>query len=523
MLFRFRGWGKSQGQVKPKIKFRPVLEEMESRVVPADLPGAPPGGPVVVVPQAITVPDSSGAYQVYIPTTLNLLANVVDPNPGAQLVFSTINIVTPPVRGTVDFDPNNGRFLYTPNYLRPPGLAPGQVPGTVLPESFQFTIRDSVGAMSNVATFTFNGANAPGKEGNIIAHDGFGVTPSLQPVTIDLLSRIEVKPGYEVNLASLALDPTSLPQHGTVRIDPATGKLTYTPAFGYVGFDIFSYTVSDTTGLWNSTAEVYVRIQTAAPRLQADPLGGQMLIVDGTSGDDKIVITAGRKHGDVVVSVNGVISGPFHPTSRVVVFGYGGNDRVEVANRVKSTAWLVGGDGNDTLGAGAGPSVLLGGDGNDYLVAGTERALLIGGAGTDSLLGNGDDILVAGTTSFDANQASLDAILKEWNSNHSYTQRVQNLTGQVHRAFSRRLNGNTLLTLANIQDDGAADLVYAGRSKNNLFYVTLGGTTGDSLVATSNHHRDTVFALLGQPAPAAAGSPAATQPHHTPRAVKRHR
>src|SRR5262249_39817692 len=138
------------------------------------------------------------------------------------------------------------------------------------------------------------------------------------------------------------------------------------------------YTVSDTLGNQGRAYVYVVTNPTVSPRLQADPLGGQMLVVDGTPGNDAILVTPGQREGDVLVSVNGVTTGPFHP-SRVVVFGYGGDDRIEVADRVKVPGWLVGGPGNDVLMAGGGPSVLLGGAGNDVLVARRGRDLLIGG------------------------------------------------------------------------------------------------------------------------------------------------
>jgi hypothetical protein len=95
-----------------------------------------------------------------------------------------------------------------------------------------------------------------------------------------------------------------------------------------------------------------------------------MLVIDGTPGDDTVVVTTGRR-GEVSVNLNGLTSGPFRPTGRVVVLGYGGADRVQVAGTVAVPTWLAGGTGNDTLIAGGGPAVLLGGPGNHlrYLIS----------------------------------------------------------------------------------------------------------------------------------------------------------
>src|SRR4051794_4087646 len=102
-------------------------------------------------------------------------------------------------------------------------------------------------------------------------------------------------------------------------------------------------------------------------------------MVGGTQGNDTIVFTPGGNAGDVAVSLNGKSLGTFHPTSRLVAYGYGGDDDIQVAGSISLPAWLYGGDGNDRLKGGSGNNVLLGGAGDDLLVGGSSRDLLIGG------------------------------------------------------------------------------------------------------------------------------------------------
>jgi Ca2+-binding RTX toxin-like protein len=417
----------------------------------------------------IQVPNTSITVYNDQPTNLNLLANAVDPNRGGTLVYSTVTIVTPSSAAQVNVDPNTGTFQYTPNYLLPPGLAPGQQPPNLIGDRFQFTVRDNLGAVSNVATATVTVVVSPVVAGFVVPSNVYGVTHSLQPVPLDVLSNVVINDGSQVDPTSVAVVPGAGPQNGTVSINPNTGLITYTPTFGYIGFDTFQYSVKDTLG-HEGEAFAYVLINpTAVPRLQPDDLGGQMLVVDGTPNNDTIVVSPGARPGDVVVLENGVLAGPFHPTSRVVVLGYGGDDRILVSPQVRTPAWLVGGDGNDVLIAGGGPSVLLGGPGNNTLVAnGVGRDLLIGGTGTNTLIGTGNAIFVTGTTSFDANQAALAGILAEWNSTHSYADRVGNLTGKATKTWANRLNGNFFLTPATIFYNGAPRLVL-GFGGNNLF------------------------------------------------------
>ncbi len=78
--------------------------------------------------------------------------------------------------------------------------------------------------------------------------------------------------------------------------------------------------------------------------------------------------------------------------------------------------------------------MLCGGFGND---------VLIGGLGVDSLFGNeGDDLLIGSRTTFDSNRSALLAILAEWDSGRSYSQRISNLQGT---GSGTRANGNNFL------------------------------------------------------------------------------
>lgn len=382
---------------------RLVLEEFEARLAPAGH-GLEP----------IQLPaNTSITVQQDTSTSLNLLANAVDPNPGGTIEYSTA-AVTQPANAQVTVNPNTGVFLFTPSYLLPPGLAPGQEPPNLIGNSFQFTVSDNLGATSNVATATVTVVVSPVENGFIVPGDVYSATHSLQPVGINVLSNVVINDGSQVDPTSVAIVAGAGPKYGTASVNPVTGLITYTPAFGYIGFDTFQFTVQDTLGHQGQALVTVLIEPTAAPRLQADPLGGQMLVVDGTPTNDDILVTPGPHTGDVMVSVNGVTTGPYHPTSRVVVFGYGGDNHIQVSDGVQVPAWLVGGPGNNTLIAGGGPSVLLGGPGNDTLVGGTGRDLLIDGSGTDVLIGNGNDIPVVGSTSFGADQAALNAILQEW-------------------------------------------------------------------------------------------------------------
>jgi Ca2+-binding RTX toxin-like protein len=334
-------------------------------------------------------------------------------------------------------------------------------------DSFQYQVSDSLGLVSNVATVQISPVGATGA-GPIVPQPDLANTVTLQPVSINPLVNDIVNDGS-------AADPSTLqiiagPEHGSVAVNPTTGVVTYTPDFGFVGFEDLQYSVKTTAGHGPGVSDIFIAVYPEAPRLQADPFGGTMLVVDGTAYGDVIRFDPGHKSGDVMVTMNGVTSGPFHPTSRIVAFGYGGNDQITVSRAIKLPAWLDGGDGNDVLMGGGGPTILLGGAGNDLLVGGTNRNLLIGGAGQDFLVGNrAGDILITGSTSFDSNQTALAAIMSEWTSADSYQQRVLDLLDVPSPAFGSRHNGNFFLVSATVQSDGISNLVVFVPGQNIIF------------------------------------------------------
>ncbi len=123
------------------------------------------------------------------------------------------------------------------------------------------------------------------------------------------------------------------------------------------------------------------QVQSAVLELISVP-GQQALFVGGTAGNDVIKITPSADAGQLTVAIQGQgvnFNGDFtNQVSRIVVYGGAGDDHITVARAVKNNAWLFGGDGNDVLTGGGGPTLLVGGAGNDRLKGGTGRDILIG-------------------------------------------------------------------------------------------------------------------------------------------------
>jgi len=207
----------------------------------------------------------------------------------------------------------------------------------------------------------------------------------------------------------------------------------------------------------------------------------------GTSGNDRIRIRAVPNQPGAVV-VKRIAGGTatriqtFAPGTRVVVMGLGGDDDIKVIGNTRRV-YVFGGGGDDVLVGGSNHDVLIGGTGRDRLVGKQGRDLLIGGAGPDQLDGGADsDILVAGTTDFDAHLAGLNAVMREWTSDHSYANRTANLrngsgTNPQNEGYFLRNNG----AAATVHDDGKIDTLVGGLERD-WFFARLGEPVADAIV-----------------------------------------
>jgi hypothetical protein len=142
---------------------------------------------------------------------------------------------------------------------------------------------------------------------------------------------------------------------------------------------------------------------------------------------------------------------------------------------------VVGSLFDDTLTGGQANSILVGLGGDDQIQGGSGRNILIGGQGSDTLTAGGTgSILLGGYTAYDTqvasngavshqiNYAALDAIMAEWASSDSLTQREQAISNGVG-------SGNWALNAATVFDDGVADTLI-GNPAIDWFFAGRGDT-----------------------------------------------
>jgi Ca2+-binding RTX toxin-like protein len=131
---------------------------------------------------------------------------------------------------------------------------------------------------------------------------------------------------------------------------------------------------------------------------------------------------------------------------------------------------VIGGSGADTLTGNAAGNVLIGGPGDDTIRGGPGRSVLIGGLGSDTIVGNsGDDIVIGGRTAFDANEAALLSVLREWQrTDRDYLTRINDLR------VGGGLNGTNKLIAGTapggtVFDDAATDHLTGGSGLDWFF------------------------------------------------------
>jgi hypothetical protein len=276
---------------------------------------------------------------------------------------------------------------------------------------------------------------------------------------------------------------------------PSGTKVNHSFAYAASSRYYFTVTATVNVGGQDYTSDVtyqYVTIFAVTLTVQADPGDAtkKALVVEGTADADDLTLSPGAGNA-IALSVSGYSIGSYSapggaPFGHLLVYGYGGDDTIQLTGGLAVPALLFGGDGNDTFNADASiaNNVLVGGAGNDGLWGGSGRDLLIGGLGADTLRAAfGGSILIGGTTDYDANVPALLAIMKEWGrTDAAYSARVKHLQGSL----AGGLNGSYRLTATTMHDDNAIDSLYGwdgmdwfvvggrGKKRDKVYYQTSG-------------------------------------------------
>lgn len=182
--------------------------------------------------------DDSGSLSRGGSRTINLAVNDTDPE--GNLDLASIVIVQQPQHGTVQVN-SNGTVKYIHNGTATTG------------DTFTYTIKDSLGAVSNEATVTLTiAANLPPVANNDVAN----LTVGHNTIVINLAANDTDSDG-SIDLGSIVI--VSGPSHGTLIVND-DGTVTYMFDGSNVTSDTFTYTIKDNFGLVSNIASVLITI-----------------------------------------------------------------------------------------------------------------------------------------------------------------------------------------------------------------------------------------------------------------------
>ena len=184
---------------------------------------------VSVPANVVTAVDDSGTTPPITPITTTVLGNDTVTPGGAALDPNSVAVTIAAGHGTTSVDHTTGKITYTP------------AAGFSGIDTYVYKVCDLSIPTAQCAGATVT-ITVPS---TVTANSDSATTPQNTPKVIDVLANDTVTPGgAPLNPASVT---TSTPAHGTVTVDPATGKVTYTPKPDYAGPDSFTYTVCDTS------------------------------------------------------------------------------------------------------------------------------------------------------------------------------------------------------------------------------------------------------------------------------------
>ena len=181
-----------------------------------------PANTVTGNPDTATTPPGT-------PVTTPVLDNDTVTPGGAPLNPGSVTVTTPPTKGTTTVNPD-GTVLYTPT------------PGTSGVDTYTYQVCDTSTPEPVCASSTVTVTVA-----NVVkAVDDTATTPQNTAVQTDVLANDSASAtGSPLNPASVTV--TVPATHGSTTVDPATGRITYTPDTNYSGPDSYTYQVCDSS------------------------------------------------------------------------------------------------------------------------------------------------------------------------------------------------------------------------------------------------------------------------------------
>ena len=190
---------------------------------------------IAVNDSPIAVPDMAETNEA-TPVIVAVLEN--DQDSDGLLDPGSVEVTRDPDDGVVEI-PGDGTLIYTP------------IGGFSGEDSFDYRVRDELGAESEEATVTIDVNDSP------VANDDNASTTRGVAVAIAVLDN-DVDSDGTLESDSLAIVESA--ENGALEVDTNSGLITYTPDAAFAGFDRFTYRASDDDGAPSNVAQVLVAV-----------------------------------------------------------------------------------------------------------------------------------------------------------------------------------------------------------------------------------------------------------------------
>lgn len=235
--------------------------------------------------------------------TITVLSN--DDDPDGDLDFASVTIVSNGQHGTAVAQAN-GTIIYTHNGSETP-----------LTDTFTYTVKDTQGQVSNVATVTIT--ITPVNDGPVAQTDSANVANG-GSVTFSVSANDQDPEGDDLDLTSIVF--VTQPTNGTV-VENDDGTVTYTHNGSATTTDSFTYNIKDEFGAVSNTVTVTITIGAAVndpPDANDDTAtvaeGGNVVIDVADNDTDpendldlgSIVQVVAPQHGTITVNGDGTVT-----------------------------------------------------------------------------------------------------------------------------------------------------------------------------------------------------------------------
>ncbi len=370
-------------------------------------------------------------------------------------------------------------------------------------DTLSYTIADTQGTISNVATVAITVTAAPTNNEAPVTQSDAVIVQSGEAVTIDVLANDSDADG-SIDKTSLVI--TNEPNSGTVEINLLNGKITYTPDDFLISNDSFSYKVKDDQGAISNEANVEINNKAVYKLLASDHSEGDLFGWSVSVSGSTAVIGRRNDNSAYVFSNDGNTGWIQQAKLRAA-----DNNSIHFGNSVsiKGDTLVIGADRDIENGTDSGSAYIFArdenGDWNQQAKILAEDGNMGGHFGSSVSIVEGTVVIGAGEDNVNGdNSGSAYIFVRDGNNAWNQQAKLVAEDGNErdHFGSSVSISENTVLVGANNADNGSGSAYTFVRDGDNIWkqqtkLVANNGGIGEHFGASVSIMEDTL--VIGTP------------------------